>query len=177
MPSDLPNLSGDMPTPQGSAWVDPYGADPYRAELGLFEAKSILTSAQDLETLGLPEGHRSHERLVAPPCRPIPIQLLQLDGSPRTEWFYADILDISQGGLCLLITESHAIAVGHGVMVDFKAHLSGDLHRVRALVRWFVRSCGVITMGLGFVEPLHDLPELQSDRRHRLRNLNEEPKT
>jgi hypothetical protein len=32
-------------------------------------------------------------------------------------------------------------------------------------------------MGLGFVEPLHDLPELQSDRRHRLRNLNEEPKT
>jgi len=172
MPSDLPNLSGDMPTPQGSAWVDPYGADPYRAELGLFEAKSILTSAQDLETLGLPEGHRSHERLVAPPCRPVPIQLLQLDGSPRTEWFYADILDISQGGLCLLITESHAIAVGHGVMVDFKAHLSGDLHPVPGLVRWFVRSGIFATMGVGFSKPLPLLPQLLPERRTSLRDPN-----
>jgi len=172
MPSHLPNLSGDVPRQQGSAWVDPYGA-----ELGLFEAETILSTAQDLEALGPPEGHRRHERLVAPPCRPVPIQLLQPDGSPRTEWFYSDILDISLGGLCLLITESHAIEVGHGVLVDFKAHRSSDLHRVPGLVRWFVRSGSVTTMGLGFAEPLRDLPELLPERRHRLRNPNEETKT
>ncbi|MCX5939645.1 MAG: PilZ domain-containing protein [Cyanobium sp. LacPavin_0818_WC50_MAG_67_9] len=172
MPSHLPNLSGDVPRQQGSAWVDLYGA-----ELGLFEAETILSTAQDLETLGLPEGHRRHERLVAPPCRPVPIQLLLQDGSPRTEWFYADILDISLGGLCLLITESHTTEVGQSVLVDFKAHRSSDLHRVPGLVRWFVRSGSVTTIGLGFAEPLRDLPELLPERRHRLRNPNEEPKT
>jgi hypothetical protein len=172
MPSHLPNLSGDLPRQQGSAWIDPYGA-----ELGLFEAETILTTAQDLETLGPPEGQRRHERLVAPPCRPVPIQLLQPDGSPRTEWFYADILDISLGGLCLLITESHTLEVGHGVLVDFKAHRSSDLHRVPGLVRWFVRSGSVTTMGLGFADPLRDLPELLPERRTRLRNPNEEAPT
>ena len=172
MPSHLPNLSGDVPRQQGSTWVDPYGA-----ELGLFEAETILTTAQDLETLGPPEGHRRYERLVAPPCRPVPIQLLQPDGSPRSEWFYADILDLSLGGLCLLITESHAIEVGHGVLVDFKVHRSSDLHPVPGLVRWFVRSGSVTTMGLGFAEPFRDLPELLPERRTRLRNPNEEPKT
>ena len=172
MPSHLPNLSGDLPRQQGSAWIDPYGA-----ELGLFEAETILTTAQDLETLGPPEGQRRHERLVAPPCRPVPIQLLQPDGSPRTEWFYADILDISLGGLCLLITESHTIEVGQSVLVDFKAHRTSDLHRVPGLVRWFVRSGTVTTMGLGFADPLRDLPELLPERRTRLRNPNEEPKT
>ena len=172
MPSHLPNLSGDVPRQQGSTWVDPYGA-----ELGLFEAETILTTAQDLETLGPPEGQRRHERLVAPPCRPVPIQLLQPDGAPRTEWFYADILDISLGGLCLLITESHTIEVGQSVLVDFKAHRTSDLHRVPGLVRWFVRSGTVTTMGLGFADPLRDLPELLPERRTRLRNPNEEPKT
>jgi hypothetical protein len=172
MPSHLPNLSGDLPRQQGSSWVDPYGA-----ELGLFEAETILTTAQDLEPLGPPEGLRRHERLVAPPCRPVPIQLLQQDGSPRSEWFYADILDISLGGLCLLITESHPLEVGHGVLVDFKAHRSSDLHRVPGLVRWFVRSGSVTTMGLGFADPLHDLPELLPERRTRLRNPNEEAPT
>ena len=171
MPSHLPNLSGDVPRQQGSTWVDPYGA-----EFGLFETETILSTSQDLEADGPPEGHRRHERLVAPPCRPVPIQLLHQDGSPRTEWFYADILDLSLGGLCLLIAESHAIEVGHRVMVDFKAHRSSDLHRVPGLVRWFVRSSIVTTMGLGFAEPLRDIPELLPERRTRLRNPNEEPK-
>lgn len=172
MPSHLPNLSGDVPRQHRSHWVDPHGAD-----LGLFEAESILSTAEDYEPHGPTEGQRRHERLEAPPCRPVPIQLLQPDGSPRTEWFYADILDISLGGLCLLITESHTLEVGHGVLVDFKAHRSSDLHRVPGLVRWFVRSGSVTTMGLGFADPLHDLPELLPERRTRLRNPNEEAPT
>jgi hypothetical protein len=172
MPSHLPNLSGDVPRQQGSSWVDPYGSD-----LGLFDTESSLFTAEDFDSLTPVEGQSRHERLVAPPCRPVPIQLLQPDGSPRTEWFYADILDISLGGLCLLITESHALEVGHGVLVDFKAHRSSDLHRVPGLVRWFVRSGSVTTLGLGFADPLHDLPELLPERRTRLRNPNEEAST
>jgi hypothetical protein len=169
MPSHLPNISGDAPQPPGSSWAEPYGA-----EQALFEAETILSTAEDLETLGPEEGQRRHERLVAPPCRPVPIQLQQQDGTPRSEWFYADILDMSLGGLCLLITENHALEVGHGLLVDFKVHRSADLHRVPGLVRWFVRSGSVTTMGIGFIEPLQELPQLLPERRHRLRNPNEE---
>ena len=172
MPSHLPDLAGDASRPPGVSWSEPFSKDP-----GLFEAETILTGDEYLEILGPDDGERRFERLVAPPCRPVPIQLLSPEGEPRTEWFYADILDISLGGMCLLITENHELQVGQRLLVDFKVHRANDLHRVAGLVRWFVRSCGVITMGLGFVEPLHDLPELLSDRRHRLRNLNEEPKT
>ena len=169
MPSHLPNLSGDVPRQQGSSWAEPDGA-----AIGLFEAETILSSAEDCEALDEDDSQRRHERLVAPPCRPVPIQLLKSDGALPTDWFYADILDISLGGLCLLITEGHPVEVGQQLLVDFKAHRISDLHRVPGLVRWFVRSGSVTTMGIGFADPLLDLPQLLPERRNRLRNPNEE---
>lgn len=168
MPSHLPNFAGDAAgKPVASLAESPAG------DLGLFEAETILTSSEDLAILGPDDSQRRHERLVAPPCRPVPIQLLLRDGTPGTEWFYADILDISQGGLCLLITENHALEVGHNLLVDFKVHRATALHRVPALVRWFVRSGSVTTMGVGFLEPLQQIPQLLPERRNRLRNPNE----
>ncbi|MEX0589150.1 MAG: PilZ domain-containing protein [Cyanobium sp.] len=160
MPSHLPNLSDDG-----------------RSPVALFEAETILFPVEDPENFddfGPDEGQRRHERQVAPPCRPVPVQLLLQNGSPQTEWFYADILDISLGGLCLLITENHTFDVGHSLLVDFKAHRGGDLHRVPGLVRWFVRSGSVTTMGVGFDEPLTEIPQLLPERRTRLRNPNDE---
>ena len=168
MPSHLPNLAG------GAAGMPPASlAEFHGGDLGLFEAETILSTSEDLETLGPEDSQRRHERLVAPPCRPLPIQLLQQDGTPGTDWFYADILDISLGGLCLLITENHAMEVGHTLLVDFKVHHATDLHRVPGLVRWFVRSGSVTTLGVGFLEPLQQIPQLLPERRNRLRNPNE----
>ena len=172
MPSHLPDLAGDPSRPPGVSWSEPLSKDS-----GRFEAETILTGDEYLEILGSDDGERRFERLVAPPCRPVPIQLLSPDGEPRTEWFYADILDISRGGLCLLITGNHDLQVGQELLVDFNVHRTADLHQVAGLVRWFVRSgtvtTMVTTMGVGFSEPLPQLPQLMPERRHSPRD----PKT
>ena len=167
MPSHLPELDGDASRRLDVSWAEPFNKD-----LARFEAETILTGDEYLEILGPEDGQRRFERLVAPPCRPVPIQLLSPDGEPRTEWFYADIIDISLGGLCLLITENHEIQVGQGLLVDFKVHRANDLHRVAGMVRWFVRSGTVTTMGVGFSEVLPLLPQLLPERRTRLRDPN-----
>ena len=167
MPSHLPDLAGDASRRPAVPWAEPFAKDP-----GRLEAETILTGDEYLEILGPDDGQRRFERLVAPPCRPVPIQLISPDGEPRTEWFYADILDISLGGLCLLITENHDLQVGQRLLVDFKVHRATDLHRVAGLVRWFVRSGTVTTMGVGFSEALPLLPQLLPERRTRLRDPN-----
>ena len=167
MPSYLPNLAGDA-----SRWPGVSLAKSFSKYSGGFEAEAILTGDEYLEILAPEDGLRRFERLVAPPCRPVPIQLLSPDGEPRTEWFYADILDISLGGLCLLITENHELQVGQRLLVDFKVHRANDLDRAEGMVRWFVRSGTVTTMGLGFSEALPQLPQLLPERRTSLRDPN-----
>ena len=79
MPSHLPDLAGDASRRLGVSWAEPFNKDP-----GRFEAETILTGDEYLEILGPEDGQRRFERLVAPPCRPVPIQLLSPEGEPRT---------------------------------------------------------------------------------------------
>ena len=167
MPSHLPNLAGDASKRPRVSRAEPFGKDP-----GGFEAETILTGDEYLEILGPGDCQRRYERLVAPPCPPVLIQLPSPGGEAPIEWFYADILDISLGGLCLLITEKHDLQVGQRLLVDFKVHLATDLHRVAGFVRWFVRSGTFTTMGVGFSKPLPQLPQLLPERRNRLRDPN-----
>lgn len=160
MPSHLPNPAGDASRRPGVSWAEPFDKD-----LGGNEAETILTGDEHLEILGPDDCQRRHERLVAPPCPPVLIQLPSPGGEARTEWFYADILDISLGGLCLLITGNHDLQVGQTLLVDFNVHRTTDLHRVAGFVRWFVRSGTFNTMGVGFSEPLPQLPQLLPERR------------
>lgn len=142
-----------------------------------FEAGTILEPLADVVDEVDADGFgckRQYPRLVAPPCRPVTLRT-EGPGEP-SRWFYADILDISHGGLCVLITDSHDLEVGEVLTVDFKAHrlpasFGGDT-RLPATLRWFVRSGHVTTMGVGFVQPLTELPELLPERRHRLRDPN-----
>ena len=136
----------------------------------LVDVDSILAPFADFEPLDQQVGQRQHQRLVAPPCRPVRIQLLQPDGAPRTDWLDADILDLSQGGVCLLIMDGHALNVSDRLMLDVQAPLGSALPLLPGLVRWFVRSCDVITLGVGFEQSLPDLPQLLPERRHRLRH-------
>ena len=167
MPSHLPNPAGDASRGPGVSWVEPFGKDP-----GGNEAQTILTGDEYLEILGLDDGQRRYERLVAPPCPPVLIQLPSPGAEARTQWFYADILDISLGGLCLFITGNHDLQVGQALLVDFHVHRTADLHQVAGFVRWFVRSSTFITMGIGFSEPLPQLPQLLPERRNSHRDPN-----
>lgn len=166
-------------------------SDPYASALSLgsdgqqglepFAAGTILEPLEglpgDLDDGGY-AGKRRYPRQAAPPCRPVTV-CVQPEGAATERWFYADILDISSGSLCLLITDTQELAVGAFLAVDFKAHrlpaaFQGET-QVGATLRWFVRSGPVTTVGLGFLEPLPALPELLPERRHRLRDPNLPP--
>jgi len=100
-------------------------------------------------------------------CRPIGLQLLNDALEPVTAWLLADILDISLGGLCLLITDStdHHFAPRHRVCVNVTAHPSFGVSDLLGELRWFVKSDYVVTMGIGFDQQLAELPDLLPCRR------------
>lgn len=176
-------MAGYPPDPYGGALSLGFGG---QESLEPFAAGTILEPLEgppgDLDDSGY-AGKRRHPRQAAPPCRPVTVRVdpdgLAAAGVPSGRWFYADILDISSGGLCLLITDTQDLEVGLPVAVDFKSHrlpaaFAGET-QVTATLRWFVRSGPVTTMGLGFLEPLPALPELLPERRHRLRDPNLPP--
>ncbi len=136
----------------------PPGPDPW-PDLGGREPPP-LPPPPSFEVATILDGHdtRRHPRELPPPCRPIRVQLAS------NAWFSADILDISLGGLCLLITDPQDLCVDQPVTLDFAAHRLPDgllnSGPVQARLRWFVRSGPVTTMGVGFFIPLPELPEL-----------------
>lgn len=93
-----------------------------------------------------------------PPCQPLRVLL------PTAGCISADILDISLGGVCLLITENQELRIGQDLSLDFSSHrLPRALQSqslIQARLRWYVRSGPVTTMGVGFAVPLPELPEL-----------------
>lgn len=120
---------------------------------------------------------RRHLRLVAPPCRPITVRCLVGGEADPQPWLYADILDISLGGLCLLITAELSLELGQRFSVDFRAHRLAEADQrphscLTASLRWFVHAGYVTTLGLGFEQPLTALPDLLPERRQRLRDPN-----
>ena len=157
---------------------------PGLVELPTLQASTVLTPVTEVDADAL-EGdpgdgssRRQHLRLVAPPCRPITLRSLLSDddGEPQP-WLYADILDISLGGLCLLITADLPLELGQRFSVDFRAHRLADAEQrsdscLMASLRWFVHAGYVTTLGLGFDQPLIALPELLPERRQRLRDPN-----
>jgi len=125
-----------------------------------FEVATILDDPHQVTELVKAAGQdiRRHPREQAPPCHPIKVQLAS------NACFSADILDISLGGLCLLITDHQDLCVDQLLTLDFAAHRLPEVIQprgpVQARLRWFVRSGLVTTMGVGFVIPLPELPAL-----------------
>jgi hypothetical protein len=124
-----------------------------------------------------PLNQRHFERLEAPPCRPL---TARFDGDTPDDqpspWFSADILDLSLGGLCLLITGTPDMHLGQPMTLDFKAHRLPAALQPQTLIpsrlRWFVRSGLVSTLGISFDTPMPELPELLAERRHQRRDPN-----
>jgi len=125
-----------------------------------FEVATFLDGSRQVSDPRAMPGlnSRRHPREQAPPCRPIKVR------HSLTVGFTADILDISLGGLCLLITDGQELNVGQALELDFGGHRMPEpmQHRgpVQARLRWYVRSGPVTTLGVGFDSPLPELPEL-----------------
>jgi|LauGreDrversion4_2_1035121.scaffolds.fasta_scaffold1480580_1 hypothetical protein len=96
--------------------------------------------------------------------RPIAVRLLDDGGEPLSAWLVADILDVSVGGLCLLLAQDDSLPLRQlmPLQLDVRNQPGFQRELMGAQLRWFVPSGFVVTLGLVFDTPLPDLPALVS---------------
>ena len=116
---------------------------------------------------------RLHVRAPVEACRPIGVQLLNDDGAPACAWTLADILDISNGGFCLLITEHPELEITTlmRLRLDVRPHPGFGVDLLHGELRWFVNSGFVLSFGVGLDAPLAAIPPLLPCRRASRREL------
>jgi hypothetical protein len=131
-------------------------------DLTAVESATVL-EAGDISALA--EEHRIFARHSVESCRPIAVRCLDDDGEPLGRWFLSDILDLSEGGLCLLASEAPGLEIGQRILLDLRAHPSFGQTRMRVRLRWFVRAHFAVTFGVAFDSPLALVPSLEAERR------------
>ncbi len=124
------------------------------------------------EPAGIHEEHRAHARQSIECCRPIAVRCLDAEGKPSGRWFLADIMDLSEGGMCLLTSGDPAPELGQWLLLDLRAHPNFGRTRMRAKLRWYVRAHFALTFGVAFASPLRDVPTLAVERRSVRRDPN-----
>jgi hypothetical protein len=132
-----------------------------------------FAAATSLEPQQQQRVRRLHARAPVESCRPIGVQLLNDDGGPACAWVLADILDISNGGFCLLITEHPELAITTlmRLRLDVRPHPSFGVDLLHGELRWFVNSGFVLSFGVGLDAPLAAIPPLLPCRRASRREL------
>ena len=111
-----------------------------------------------------PAPRRIQQRDTVEIARPIRLQLLSADHQPISDWIPADILDVSTGGLCLLLAEDASLPLEAlmPLRLDVSSHRSFGVDQMLAQLRWIKRSDFVMTIGLVFETALESVPELES---------------
>ena len=119
------------------------------------------------------QSRREHVRNPVEACRPIGLQLVDGEGTPISGWHQADILDVSIGGFCLLLLEDVPLELTQlmRLRLDVRAHPSFGVDVLMAELRWFVHSGLIVSLGVGFENPLQRLPVLLPCRRSERRPL------
>jgi len=117
-------------------------------------------------------NQRKLERFAVQGTRPIALRPLGPGGLPAGPWVLADILDISLGGLCLLVSGLQELGRGQPLELDLRCHPDFGVPRLEVDVRWCISSESFTTLGIAFPVPLSVLPELELERRHERRDPN-----
>ena len=115
---------------------------------------------------------RKLERFPVQGTRPIAMRLLGPDGTPAAPWVLADILDISLGGLCLLVSGPLVLERGQHLQLDLRSHPDFGVLRLEVEARWWMSSESFSTLGIAFPAQLRAIPELDLERRRDRRDPN-----
>jgi hypothetical protein len=105
------------------------------------------------------------ERFPVQGTRPIALRRLDRAGRFNGEWMLADILDISLGGLCLLVSGALDLQRGEHLLLDLRAHPGFGVLRLEVDVRWSSIADSFTTLGIAFPEQLNAIPALELERR------------
>ncbi len=119
------------------------------------------------DQVGQPLSRRHEPRMAVGSVLPVQLRFLST-GQPPGAWMTADILDISHGGMALLVPCLETTLVGEPLLLDLSQHPGFDAVRLPAVLRW---SCpagdlGVLQLiGVQFDQPLPRVPPLVQSRK------------
>ena len=145
----------------------PGGSSPLPDLEGVIAATVLEGQDQDAAASG--DERRIAFRSPVDAVRSIGLMLLDDTGYAASPWLVADILDVSRGGLCLLLAERP----DKPFRPHFRLRLNVSMHpdfgtpELAGSLRWFVRAEHehVVTLGVQFDAELPQLPVLLACRR------------
>lgn len=145
---------------------------------GPLAAAAELTAATVLQAGDpAPAGSGDERRLAfrspVDAVRSIALMLLDDTGYAASPWQVADILDVSCGGLCLLLGErpEQPFRPHYRVRLNVSMHPDFGAPELGGSLRWFVRAGLMVTLGVQFDAELARLPGLLACRRDQPRVL------
>ena len=110
---------------------------------------------------------RSEQRLEVGSVLPVQLRAVPLEQAPGA-WFSADILDISHGGLALLLSADAALPPRVPLLLDVSNHPGFGRVRLAATLRWSAAADGLGVLqviGIQLDQPLPLLPPLVQSRK------------
>lgn len=117
---------------------------------------------------------RRYSRVAVESCMPLGLQLIDDRGQPFSPWTLADILDISLGGLCLLLDRDFPLPEGQlpsWVRLDLRHQPGFGIPWLPASIRASAKSQYALSLGVAFERALITLPTLVPCRRSQRREL------
>lgn len=150
----------------------PNGVEPMGTTEGI-TAATVLQGNHHAAASG--DERRCSFRSPVEAVRSIGLMLLDDTGYAASPWLVADILDVSRGGVCLLLVErkENPFRPHFRVRLNVSMHPDFGLPELAGSLRWFVRAEHehVVTLGVQFDAEMPRLPELLACRRDQPRVL------
>jgi len=114
---------------------------------------------------------RNTGRITAIGIRPIRLRPMHQPEQPLGPWLVADIINISHGGLCLMVQGLDHADSGQLLELDLRNHPPFTSPSLLATVRWRHAFGHFTTLGIAFFAPLEHIPRLELERRSARREL------
>ena len=132
---------------------------PYSLELPPLSIPAVVPTGPDPAPVA--DARREPRNTVAV-CRAVAVQLMDPAGQPCSHWYAGDILDLSLGGLCLLIHADGRLTLPDQtpLRLDVRSQPSFGVDVLQAQLRWVKNGAFGTTLGIAFAQPLRSLPTL-----------------
>ncbi|MCP9850976.1 PilZ domain-containing protein [Cyanobium sp. Morenito 9A2] len=105
-------------------------------------------------------NRREHFRSPIEVTRPIGLALASPQGEPISPWISADILDLSTGGLCLVLMAGQDFEPNAHLVLNLRSQPGFGIEQLPVGLRWFVKGGLLVSLGVGFDQPFERLPSL-----------------
>lgn len=138
--------------------IEPNRSSHFTFPLGeAFEVGPFLSDERATDADG---DRREHFRNSIEVTQPISLALASEDGQVIGPWFSADILDLSAGGLCLVLTSGQDFEPVNRLVLNLSSQPGFGVEQLPVSLRWYVKGGLLVSLGVGFDQPLDPLPPL-----------------